>query len=189
VPEVSVAMEMQVAVERGADPVELAIASKDAPSTSLHQQALKVLDAQVSEADGAKQPLEERWVATTFGRVRICRYRVKSPEGNFHPLDRTLGLCQAEASPALREAVCDLATRLTVWTDGRGRVPADRRVLLRARSPAGGAAEGAWIRTEEGELVTSVFDPQEGAIGTQPCPRARGGGGRRHLPSGPERGR
>ena len=66
----------------------------------------------MSEADGAKQRLEERWVATTFGRVRICRHRVKSPKGNFYPLDRTSDICQAEASPALREAVCDLATRL-----------------------------------------------------------------------------
>jgi hypothetical protein len=174
VPEVSVVVELRVTVEPGADPVALeqAIAEQGRRgSKELYRQALAALDAQATEASGgARQRLEERWVATTFGRVRIWRYRVKGPEGSFHPLDRALGLSQAEASPALREAVCDLATRVPY-----------RQVAEIAARLTGEAishqstwrilqAEGARIRTEEGRLVRSVFELGEAPldIGLEP---------------------
>ncbi|MGH2699498.1 MAG: hypothetical protein ACRDJL_09935 [Actinomycetota bacterium] len=66
----------------------------------------------MEQSGGARQRLEVRWVATLFGRRRIWRHRVCSANGSWHPLDRVLGLTQAEASPGLREAVCDLPLRL-----------------------------------------------------------------------------
>jgi hypothetical protein len=97
-------------------------------------------------------------VATTFGRIRICRYRVKGPEGSFHPLDRALGLSAAEASPALREAVCELATRVPY----RQVAEIAARLTGEAISHQGAwrilQAEGARVRTEEGQLVASVFE-------------------------------
>lgn len=118
-----------------------------------------MLDAQaVEDAGGARQRLEQRWVATIFGRVRVWRYRVRTGAGSFHPLDRSLGLSQAEPTPALREAVCELATRvpyrqvaeITARLTGE---PISHQGTWRILQ-----AEGARIRTEEGELVTSVFD-------------------------------
>jgi hypothetical protein len=162
VPEVSVVVELRVAVEPGVDAMALerAVAEQGRQgSKELYREALRVLDAQATEATGgAKQRLEERWVATIFGRIRIWRYRVKAGGASSHPLDRALGLSQAEASPALREAVCDLATRVpyrqvaevTARLTGE---PISHQSAWRILQ-----AEGARVRTEEGELVASVFE-------------------------------
>jgi hypothetical protein len=106
-------------------------------------------------------------VATTFGRVRIWRYRVKGAGASFHPLDRALGLSQAEASAALRGAVCDLATRVPY----RQVAEITARLTAEPISHQGTwrilQAEGARVRTEESALVVSVFElgeapPQQG---------------------------
>lgn len=171
-PEVSVVVELRVAVEPDVDPVTLehAVAQQGRQaSKELYREALGVLDAQaVQEAGGARQRLEERWVATVFGRVRMWRYRVKGLGGSFHPLDRALGLSQAEPSPALREAVCDLATRVPY------RQVAELAARLTGEPFSHLSAwrvlqqEGARIRTEEGELVEAVFEmgeaPPEGEL-------------------------
>ncbi len=161
-PEVSVVVELRVVVDEEIDPVALERAIADQGrrgSKQLYLEALRVLDAQVTgSVGGAKQRLECRWVATIFGRARICRYRVKHGDRSFHPLDRVLGLSQAEASPALREAVCDLATRVPF----RQVAEVADRLTGEPISPQGAwrilQQEGARIRTEEGELVTSVFE-------------------------------
>jgi hypothetical protein len=171
VPEVSVMVELRVAVEDDVDPVELerAIAAEGRRAArELYDQVWPALDARaVLAAAAAKERLEVRWVATLVGRCRVWRYRVKGAHGTFHPLDRSIGLGQAEASPALREAICDMATRLPYRqaADVVSRLVDEQishqscwRVLLQ---------EGARVRREEGELVSSVFDlgeapPDEG---------------------------
>jgi hypothetical protein len=170
VPQVSVVVELKVSVDVG-DPVvmERAIAAEGRRGArELYQQALKVLDEQATASSGAaRQRLEARWMATTVGRVRLWRYRVRGAQGSFHPLDRLMGLSQAEPSPALREAVCDIAVRVPY-----------RQVAHLVSRLAGEAishqsswrilrAEGARIRGEEDELLRSVFElgeapPEEG---------------------------
>lgn len=161
-PEVSVVVELRVAVDEGVDPVALerAIAEQGRRgSKQLYREALKALDALVSAAaGGAKQRLEERWVASTFGRIRIWRYRVRAGGRTFHPLDRALGLSPAEPSPALRETVCDLATRLPY----RQTAEVASRITGEPFSPLSAwrvvQAQGATVRTEESELLTQVFE-------------------------------
>ena len=161
-PEVSVVVELRVTVDEGVDPVALerAIAEQGRRgSKQLFREALKALDARLSgAAGGAKQRLEERWVATTFGRIRIWRYRVRAEGRSFHPLDRALGLSSAEPSPALRETICDLATRLPY----RQTAEVVSRITGEPFSPLGAwrvvQAEGAAVRTEESQLVRSVFE-------------------------------
>jgi hypothetical protein len=162
VPEVSVVVELRVTVDSDADPVALehAVAEQGRRgSKELYREALKVLDAQVTEASSAaKQRLEQRWVATTFGRLRIWRYRVTGLGASFHPLDRALGLSQAEPSAALREAVCDLATRVPY----RQVAQIIARLTAEPISHQGTwrilQAEGARVRTQERALVASVFE-------------------------------
>ncbi len=161
-PEVSVVVELRVEVDDDLDPVALeqAVAAEGRRGArELYREILRVLDQRATGASaGARQPLEERWVATIFGRVRIARYRVKGPEGSSHPLDRALGWSQAEPSPALREALCDLATRVPY-----------RQVAHVASRLVGEpvSAQTCWllvqeqggrIRTEEGKLVEAVFE-------------------------------
>ncbi len=173
-PEVSVKVELRIAVEPGVDPVALerAVAEQGRlGSKELYRAALRALDVHSIQATGgALQRLEERWVATLFERIRIWRYRVRADGGSIHPLDRALGLSQAEASPALREAVCDLATRvpyrqvaeLTARLTGE---PISHQSTWRILQ-----AEGARIRTEEGELVASVFELGEAPPEDGPSP-------------------
>lgn len=161
-PEVSVVVELRVSVEDEVDSVALerAVAAEGRRAArELHGEVFKVLDHRATHAtEGARQRLEPRWVATLSGRVRIWRYRVRGPEGSFHPLDRAYGLAQAEASPALREAVCDLALRVPY------RQVAEVTSRLVGEAVSTGTcwrilqAEGARVRTEEGELVASVFE-------------------------------
>lgn len=116
-PEVSVVVELRVVVEEGQSPVEterLIEAEGKRAARELYVRALQVLDDRAVEQSGAaRQRLEPRWVATTFGRVRIYRWRVKKRgEASFHPLDRLLNLKQSEPSSALRETLCDLSCRI-----------------------------------------------------------------------------
>lgn len=173
-PEVSVVVELRVAVQEDLDPVALERAVADEGrrgAKELYREVLRALDQQATElCGGARQRLEERWVATVFGRIRIWRYRVKGPDGSLHPLDRALGLSQAESSPALREAVCDLAARVSY------RQAAQITARLTGEPFSALAAwrvvqhEGARIRTEEGELVHSVFELGEAPLDQGPAP-------------------
>ena len=169
-PEVSVMVELRVEVDEVVDPVALEQkigAEGRRAARELYREALRVVDEQaVAASGGAKQRTEERWVATTFGRVRILRYRVKGLEGSFCPLDRVLALGQKEASPALRELVCDLATRLPYRqaADVCSRMTGEPFSHLSAWRVL--AEEGARVRGEDGALVESVFElgeaPPEG---------------------------
>jgi hypothetical protein len=171
VPEASVVVELRVMVEDDLDPVAFEQAVKaegQRAAKELYRSALQVLDHQaVNRSAGARQRLEDRWVATTFGRVRVWRYRVKGPAGTFHPLDRALGWSQAEPSAALREAVCDVALRVPYRQVGAivSRLIGEPYSAMSAWRVV--QAEGARIRTEEGELVEAVFalgeaPPEEG---------------------------
>jgi len=162
VPEVSVVVELRVAVDEEVDPVTLeeqVAAEGRRGARELYRESLRVLDGLATDASsGARQRIEERWVATTFGRVRVWRYRVKNADRSFHPLDRALGLSQAEPSPALREAVCDFATRLPYRqvAEVTSRLIGEPFSALSAWRAV--QAQGAAIRTEEGELVKAVFE-------------------------------
>jgi hypothetical protein len=90
VPEVSVVVELRVQVDEEAlDPLALEQATwaeGRRAARELDREALRALDERATAASGgARQRLKPRWVATVFGRVRIRRYRVKGPEGSFHP--------------------------------------------------------------------------------------------------------
>lgn len=164
-PEVSVSVELRVEVDPESDPVALeqAIWSEGRRAArDLYRGALEALDGAATEESGAaRQRLEPRWVATPFGRVRMWRYRVRSETDSWHPLDRALGLGQAEASPGLRELVCDLALRLPF----RQAAECAARITGEHMSPQSAwrilQAEGARIRGEEGHLIESVFDAGE----------------------------
>lgn len=149
-PEVSVVVELRVVVEDAADPVALerAVAAEGRrASRELYRGCLKAIDEKaVAASGGARQRLEERWVATTFGRVRIWRYRVKAGGGSICPLDRAIGLGQAEASRLTGEPL----SHLSCW-----------RILL---------AEGARVRAEDGRLAASVFELGEAPPDDVPSP-------------------
>jgi hypothetical protein len=174
VPEVSVVVELRVAVDEQPDPLALerqVAAEGRRAARQLFGQVLRALDEEAARASGgARQRLECRWVATTFGRIRIWRYRVKGEGGSLHPLDRRLGLSQAEPSPALREAVCDLATRVPY----RQVAEVICRLTGEPFSPLGAwrvvQAEGARVRTEEGRLVASVFELGQAPPEAGPAP-------------------
>jgi hypothetical protein len=149
-------------------------------SKQLYKAVLQALDAKTAATGGAKQRLEARWVATTFGRVRIWRYRIKGAEGSFHPLDRTLGLSQAEASAALRETVRDLATR----------IPYRQAAEITSRLTGDPIShQGTWrILQAEGTRVRAEERARSLSLRAGPTTarhdayrRAGGGGGRRNL--------
>jgi hypothetical protein len=174
VPEVSVVVELRVAVNEELDPVVLeqhVAAEGRRGARELYREALRLLDQVATDVTvGARQRVEERWIATTFGRIRIWRYRVKGEAGSFHPLDRALCLSQAEASAAFREAVCDLATRVPY----RQVAEITARLTGEPLSHQGAwrilQHEGARVRTEEGELVRSVFELGEAPAGVGLAP-------------------
>jgi hypothetical protein len=75
-----------------------------------YQELARILDAAVVRRPSEiRQRLERRWVATLMGRVRLQRYRVKKDGKTYHPLDRSLQLGHAEASPALLASARELA--------------------------------------------------------------------------------
>ena len=173
-PEASVVVELRVQVGQGIDPVsfEQQVAAEGRRAARmLFRDALRVLDDLATDAaEGVRQRTEPRWVATTVGRIRIRRYRVSGEEGSYHPLDRMIGLCQSEASPALRELVCDLACRLPY----RQAAEISTRLSGEECSPLSAwrivQEEGARIRGEEGECVSRIFDLGEAPpdVGSSP---------------------
>jgi hypothetical protein len=166
VPEVSVSVELRVEVEEETDPLALeqAIWSEGRPAArDLYGRALEVLDeAAVEQSGGARQRLEASW-----GGDAVRASASMAPAGSARPtgagilLDRVLGLTQAEASPGLREAVCDLSLRLPF----RQAAETAARITGEHMSPQSAwrilQAEGARLRLEEGPLIESVFDAGE----------------------------
>jgi hypothetical protein len=175
VPEVSVRVELRVNVDlETLDPVHLEEqVAKEGRRAALEltHEAFRALDGQAVEASGgARQRLEPRWVATTSGRLRVWRYRVRTDQGSSHPLDEVLGLSSAEPSPALRELLCFLAVRLPY----RQAAEVAARTTGEYASPQGAwrtvQAEGGRIRSEEADLVRSVFDDGEAPPFDGPAP-------------------
>ncbi len=114
-PEVSVVVELRVRVDAGSDPASLERdiqAQGRQAARELYREALHALDDELVAAAGARCRLEARWIFTLVGRIRIRRWRVSTPSGSVIPLDRALGPCSAEPTPALRETICDLSVRL-----------------------------------------------------------------------------
>ena len=112
---VRVVVELEVDLSEDIVVVERAIADEGRRAArELYGTAVTELDRRaVEESGAARQRLEDRWLATLVGRVRLRRYRVRGRERSFHPLDRALGLGPGEPSPALRLALRDLATMLS----------------------------------------------------------------------------
>lgn len=173
-PKVSVVVELCVDLQLGDNPVQMEraiLAEGRRAARELYIKALQTLDeAALSCLQGARQRLEPRYIATLFGRVRIHRWRVRSRErGSFHPLDRALHLGQAEPSAALRETLCDLATRIpyrqvaevsqTITGEVIGHLLAWRVVQ----------AEGGRLIDEEGREVEAIFGDNPG-----PPPEGKG---------------
>lgn len=159
-PEVRIAVELRVQVEDQVDPLvlERSIASEGRRAArELYLAAMKTLDEGVSKA-GAHQRLEDRWVATEFGRVRVWRWRAKRDGVTSLPLDRVMGWSRSEPTAGLRETICDLALRLhyrqaaTVVSRICGEHVTHRQAWQVLQD------EGARVRTEEGVLVDSVFE-------------------------------
>lgn len=157
-PEVRITVELQVWIEDEVDPLALeeAIAEEGRRAArELFTAAVAMIDERTRGC--GRQRRESRWVATTFGRIRIDRYRIKGPSGSTHPTDTALGLAQSEASTGLRELICDLALRLPYRQA--------TEVVARVTGEAFGhqsvwwvlQAEGARVRSEEGVLVDSIF--------------------------------
>jgi hypothetical protein len=107
-------VDLTVQLEPGADPVALeeAVAAEGRRAArELFREVLELLDRETVEAAGGRrQRHEERWVATLMGPIRLSRYRVMVGERSIHPLDRSFGLMQTSASPALRDLVCAIAS-------------------------------------------------------------------------------
>lgn len=102
-PEVSVVVELRVVVDEGSDPLALeraVLAEGRRAARELYREVFRVLDELATAGSGgARQRLEQRWVATLAGRIRLWRYRVRAGGGSFHPVDRFMHLGRAEASP------------------------------------------------------------------------------------------
>ena len=161
-PRVSLVVELQVEVDEQPDPLALeqAVAAEGRRAArELFTQAVEVIDEQATKiSGGARQRREARWVATTFGRVRLSRYRVRRDTKSFHPADLALGLSQSEPSAGLRETICDLALRLPYRqaAEVSSRITGDELSHLSAWRVL--QQEGARVRSEDGRLVESVFE-------------------------------
>lgn len=157
-PEVRITVEMRVWIEDEVDPLALeeAVAEEGRrASRELFAAAVALVDER-TRGCGRQRP-EPRWVATTFGRVRLTRYRVKGAGGSTHPTDVAFGLAQSEASPALRELICDLALRLPYRQAAEVVARVTGAPLAHQSAWRVLQAEGARVRSEEGVLVDSVF--------------------------------
>ena len=125
-PRVSLVVELQVEVDEQPDPLALerAVAAEGRRAArELFTKAVEVIDEQATKiSGGARQRREARWVATTFGRVRLSRYRVRRDTKSFHPADLALGLSQSEPSAGLRETICDLALACPIAKPPRSRL-------------------------------------------------------------------
>jgi hypothetical protein len=142
---------VELAVEAEADPValELAIANEGRRAArELYRAALADADRRAVDASGgARQRIEERWIATLMGRVRVGRYRVRSGDETHHPLDDGMRLRTGEASPAMRSLVRRLSKRFSSRqiTEVLGEitgVTVSRHVVLRILDEDGTGEQG-----------------------------------------------
>ena len=114
---VSARHDVQVEVRLGEDPAtlewEVAMEARRV-ARELFLCAVATLEEKaISQNGGARQRREPRWVATVFGRVRLHRYRVRSGDRTFHPVDEILGLRRGEASMAIRQLTLELTRKLS----------------------------------------------------------------------------
>jgi hypothetical protein len=114
---VSARHDVQVEVRPGVDPAtlewEVATEARRV-ARDLFLRAVAALEEEaISRNGGARQRREPRWVATVFGRVRLHRYRVRSGNRTFHPVDEILALRRGEASTAIRKIVFELTHKLS----------------------------------------------------------------------------
>ena len=154
-----VALDLRVELKPEADLAaieEMVAAEGRRAARELYREVIRTLDEQVvAETNGSRQRLEERWLATLMGRMRIARYRVKMPSRTLHPLDRVLGLRRSEVSPALARLVVALsstmsyrnAAQIVSWITGESMSPqACMRITRNARAALRG------LRTQKSAL-------------------------------------
>jgi hypothetical protein len=114
---VSARHDLQVEVRVGEDPARLeweVATEARRVARDLFLCAVAALEEEaISQSGGTRQRREPRWVATVFGRVRLHRYRVRSGDRTFHPVDEILGLRRGEASIAVREIAIELTRKLS----------------------------------------------------------------------------
>jgi hypothetical protein len=106
-------LDLSARIEPGADPItleEVVAAEGRRAARELYREIVRMLDEDMAIAEAAsRQRLEERWVSTLMGRVRIARYRMKEGDRTYHPLDSVLDLSRGETSPGLRAAIGSLS--------------------------------------------------------------------------------
>jgi hypothetical protein len=101
----------------------------------LYRDALRVLDREATAAaGGARQRLEEAMGGNHVRPRPDLALPSERGARELPSLDRSIGLAQSDPSPALREAVCDLATRPAPPPGGRAHLPAHRRTFLLPRA-------------------------------------------------------
>ena len=114
---VSARHDLQVEVRVGEDPAtlewEVATEARRVAREVFLCAVAALEEEAISQSGGARQRREPRWVATVFGRVRLHRYRVRSGDRTFHPVDEILGLRRGEASNAVREIAIELTRKLS----------------------------------------------------------------------------
>ena len=158
---VSVSVEVEVPEDLGAiQPIEIERAVRAEGQRAARELYAKVLgqieQVALAQISAPKCRLEDRWVSTCFGRMRITRYRVADPSCP-HPLDQLVGFGKAEATIGLREAICDLALRLPYRQVAEVASAHTDQVISHQSAWRVLRAEGARVRSEEGELVEAIF--------------------------------
>lgn len=171
-PEVSVTVTLSVRVGADVDPVELESRVRSEGmrgGRELFTAACTAIEEAAMAGAGARQRVEPRWVATTMGRCRIRRWRVRPRfGGSFHPLDQVMGWSQAEPSAGLRELGCDLALRLPFRQAAQliERITDDEasaQSIWRIVQAEGSRLRAEHLRMEEQMLGHGVAPPFEGA--------------------------
>ena len=144
--DVSLRLHLEVEPEASPAAIEEAIAAEGRRvARELYAAMVAGLDEASNAAiEGSKQRVEERWVTTAMGRVRIGRYRIKVGSRTLHPVDEILGLGQSEVSPGLARLVERLSramsyravSRFVGWITGEPVSPQTcMRIARRAKRP------------------------------------------------------
>lgn len=129
-PEVRVVVELRVSVEEELDPVALEHAVWDQGRQAAkepYRAGLRVFDDEaVAACGGARQRLEERWVGTIFGRVRIWRYRAKGAERQLPSPGPGPGAVPGRALPGPQGGGVRPGHQGPLSPGGRGHLPSYR---------------------------------------------------------------
>ena len=137
-PKAHMSIQLVVHVDSDASALEQAAANEGRRAArELYRHALGHIDRSAVDASaGVRQRVEQRWMTTLMGRVRVERYRVRTGSRTHRPLDEALNLHPGEASPGVRSLVDCLSERFStreiaeVLTEVTGTI-ISRHVVLR----------------------------------------------------------